>query len=226
MIKAFYESFKNKKNKPALILKTSGAASSYNDREDILRKISQLKESCGTDNLPNVYLLHGEFSDEEMNQIYNHNKVKAMVSLTKGEGFGRPLLEFSLTKKPIIVSNWSGHMDFLNSEFVCAVNGDLKNVHPSAVNQFLIKESQWFSPNHGEIGHYFREVFENYKNYTENAKRQAYKSKTEFSWDKMKEKVDSLLTQCIPEFPKAIELKLPQLKKIELPKIKKVETNG
>ena len=81
-------------------------------------------------------------------------------------------------------------MDFLNSEFICAINGDLKNVHSSAVNQFLIKESQWFSPNHGEIGHYFRDVFENYKNYTENAKRQAYRSKTGFSWDKMKEKVD------------------------------------
>jgi hypothetical protein len=46
-----------------------------------------------------VYLLHGEFTDEEMNSIYNHSKVKAMVSLTKGEGFGRPLLEFSLTQK-------------------------------------------------------------------------------------------------------------------------------
>ena len=49
----------------------------------------------------------------EMNSIYNHSKVKAMVSLTKGEGFGRPLLEFSLSQKPLIVSGWSGHMDFL-----------------------------------------------------------------------------------------------------------------
>ena len=39
-----------------------------------------------------------------MNKLYNHPKVKAMVSLTKGEGFGRPLLEFSLTGKPIIAS--------------------------------------------------------------------------------------------------------------------------
>jgi hypothetical protein len=63
-------------------------------------------------------LLHGEFTDVEMNEIYNHSKVKAMVSLTKGEGFGRPLLEFSLTNKPIISSNWSGHIDYLNPEFV------------------------------------------------------------------------------------------------------------
>ena len=68
-------------------------------------------------------------------------------------------------------------------------------------------------------------MFENYKTYTDGAKRQAYKSKNEFSWDKMKDKLDQLFTQYIPEFPKAIELKLPQLKKIELPKLKKVEEN-
>jgi len=226
LIKSFFETFKNKSKQPALILKTSGAVSSYVDREVILNKIQQIKNTVDSKNLPNIYLLHGEFTDTEINEIYNHPKVKAMVSLTKGEGFGRPLLEFSLVKKPIIVSNWSGHMDFLNPEFVVAINGELKNVHPSAANQFLIPESQWFSPYYNEIGNALKDVFENYKNYTEGAKRQAYRSKNEFSWDKMKDKVDSLFTQYIPEFPKAIELKLPQLKKIELPKLKKIEING
>jgi hypothetical protein len=222
LVKAFYETFKNKAKKPALILKTSSAVSSYTDRELILNKIQQIKETVDSKNLPNIYLLHGEFSDVEINEIYNHPKVKAMVSLTKGEGFGRPLLEFSLIKKPIIVTNWSGHMDFLNPEFVASVNGNLKNVHPSAANQFLLAESQWFEPNSGEIGHNLKDVFENYKNYLEGAKRQAFRSKNEFSYDKMKESVDSILTKYIPEFPKSVELKLPQLKKLELPKLKKI----
>ena len=55
------------------------------------------------------------------------------------------------------------------------------------------------------------------------AKRQAHKSKTEFSWDKMKDKVDELFTKYIPEFPKEVKLQLPKLKKIELPKLQKVE---
>jgi hypothetical protein len=222
MIKAFFETFKNKSKKPSLILKTSGGVSSYSDREILLNKIQQIRDTVDSKNLPNVYLLHGDFTDEEMNQIYNHPKVKAMISLTKGEGFGRPLLEFSLTKKPIIASNWSGHMDFLSPDFIVAINGELKNVHPSAANQFLLPESQWFSPNYGEVGHAFKNVFENYKEYTDKAKRQAYKSKNEFSYDKMKELVDSILTKHIPEFPKAVELKLPQLKKLELPKLKKI----
>ena len=219
LVKAFYETFKNKVNKPALILKTSQVSSSYMDREEIIKKIKQIKKTVNSKNLPNVYLLHGDLSDEEMNELYNHPKVKAMVSLTKGEGFGRPLLEFSLTKKPIIASGWSGHVDFLNPEFTTLLPGELKNVHPSAVvKDMILAESQWFSPSHGAIGHYLKDVFENYKKYTNGAKRQAFKNKTDFSWEAMKNKVDELFTQYIPDLPKKIELKLPDLKKIKLPK--------
>ena len=224
LIKAFYETFKNKANKPALILKTSQVGSSYVDREEILKKIKLIKKTVNSTNLPNIYLLHGEFTDEEMNEIYNHSKVKAMISLTKGEGYGRPLLEFTLTKKPLITTGWSGHLDFLNPEFTTLIGGNLTNVHPSAANQFILKEAQWFSPDPGQIGFYLKDVFENYKNYTDGAKRQAHYSKTNFSWDKMKEKTEELFTKYIPEFPKQMALKLPSLKKIELPKLKKLES--
>jgi glycosyltransferase involved in cell wall biosynthesis len=222
LVKAFYEIFKNKKDKPALILKTSQMGSSYLDRDEILRKITLIKKSINSKDLPNVYVLHGEFSDIEMNELYNHSKIKAMINLTKGEGYGRPLLEFSLTKKPIIATNWSGHIDFLNSEFNTLLPGTLTNVHPSAANQWLLKESQWFSVDLGHAGTSIKDVFEDYKKYIDGAKRQAHRSKTEFSWEKMKDKVDELFTKYIPEFPKQVELKLPQLKKIELPKLKKV----
>ena len=226
LIKAFYEIFKNKKTKPALILKTSMVGSSYMDREEILKRIKMIRKTVNSKDLPSIYLLHGEFTDSEMNELYNHSKVKAMINLTRGEGFGRPLLEFSLVKKPMITTNWSGHTDFLKSEFTTMLPGQMTNVHPSAANQWLLQESQWLSVDQGQVGHYMKDVFENYKNYTENAKRQAYYSKTEFSWDKMKDKLDEYLTKSIPEFPKQIQLKLPQLKKIELPKLKKIESNG
>jgi glycosyltransferase involved in cell wall biosynthesis len=222
LIKAFYETFKNKTKKPALILKTSQAGSSYVDREEILKKIKQISKTVNSNDLPNVYLLHGEFTDEEMNSIYNHSKVKAMISLTKGEGFGRPLLEFTLSKKPLITTGWSGQIVFLKPEFTNLIGGQLTNVHPSAANQWLLAESQWLSPDHGQIGHFLKDVFENYKNYTEGAKRQAYHSKTNFSWDKMNEKLDNILSISIPEFPKEAKLKIPSIKKIELPKLEKI----
>jgi glycosyltransferase involved in cell wall biosynthesis len=209
LVKAFLETFKNKSKKPALILKTSSVNSSTTDRDEILRRIKLIKETVSSNDLPNIYLLHGDFSDSEMNEIYNHSKVKAMVSLTKGEGFGRPLLEFTFSKKPIIVSGWSGHMDFLSKDFNIIIGGTLSPVHPSVANQFLLKESQWFSPNHPEIGTALKNVFENYKQYKDLGKRQAHKSKTEFSWDAMKDLLSSMLEKNIPEFPKQIKLNIP-----------------
>jgi hypothetical protein len=224
LVKAFFETFKNKKNKPALVLKTSQIGSSYIDRDEILKKIKMIKKTVNSKDLPNVYLLHGEFTDSEMNELYNHSKIKAMINFTKGEGYGRPLLEFSLSKKPIVVTNWSGHTDFLQPEYTSLLPGKLTDVHPSAANQWLMKESQWFSVDLGHAGVVIKDIFEDYKKYIDGAKRQAYKSKNEFSWDKMKDKLDELLTQYLPEFPKQIQLKLPTLKKIELPK--KEEING
>jgi hypothetical protein len=223
LIKAFYETFKNKTNAPALILKTSTVGSSYMDRNDILKRIQAIKATVKATKLPNIYLLHGEFSDAEMNEIYNHSKVKAMVNLTKGEGFGRPLLEFSLTNKPIITTNWSGHTDYLNPEFTTLLPGIMTKIHPSIANNMLLAEAEWFSVSIMEVGTYLKDVFDNYRNYVDGGKRQGYHSRTNFSFDKMKEKLDTVLTERIPEFPKQVQLQLPKLKKIELPKLNKIE---
>lgn len=218
MLKSFFETFQNKKEKPALILKTSGAGASIMDREEILKKIDAIRNSVG-ENLPNVYLLHGELSDEDMNRLYNHKKVKAMYNLTKGEGFGRPILEFAMAKKPIIVSAWSGHMDFLDQELSCLIGGELNKIHPSAVVQnMILADSQWFSPNVSQAKHYLKDVYENYKRYKELAKQQSHKCKTNFNFDKMKD----LLAKYLDSVPKQVQLQLPKLKKIELPKLNKI----
>ena len=221
MVKAFLETFKNKKNKPALILKTSVSGPSYMDRDEVLKRIKQIKNTVNSKNLPNIYLLHGDFSNQEINELYNHPKVKAMISFTKGEGFGRPLLEFSVTGKPIISTNWSGHIDFLNSEFTTLIGGGLKPIHKTAqVKDMLIEGSKWFTPNTGEIGTHLKNMFENYKNYTDGGKRQAYYSKTNFSFEAMTNKLVSILEENVPEIAKQVQLELP---KLQLPKLQKID---
>jgi hypothetical protein len=220
MIKTFLETFADKKDKPALILKTQSATPSVMDRAEVLEKINSIQKMVKGD-LPNIYLLHGEFTDEEMNELYNHPKVKAHVSFTRGEGFGRPLLEATISQKPLIVSNWSGHLDFLNLEWIVPLSGMVDQIHPSAVVQdMLIPEGRWFTADYKLASKKLKDVFENYKNYLDGAKRQSYRSRTEFSLEKMGEKLESLIGDKIP---KQIELKLPSLKKIELPKLKKAE---
>jgi hypothetical protein len=145
MVDYFFQTFKNKNQRPALILKASTGRNSYMSREEMLNKIGKIKKQYPNDDLPNVYVLKGALTDKQVNELYNHKKVNAMVSFTKGEGFGRPLQEFCLSKKPLIVSGWSGHMDFILPEYNLLIGGQLKNIHESAVNQFLLKEAQWFN---------------------------------------------------------------------------------
>jgi glycosyltransferase involved in cell wall biosynthesis len=220
LIKTFLETFKNKPIKPALILKTSGATPSIMDRDDMLSKIQSIRTLVGGENLPNVYLLHGEFSDDEINELYNHPKVKTFVSFTKGEGFGRPLLESSIAQKPVIASNWSGHIDFLDPQMSVLLPGNITQLHPSAVvKDMLLPESGWFTVDYKKASQTLEDVYKKYDKFLEGAKRQSYRSRTEFSLDKMGEKLIDILDKNVP---KPLELKLPQLKKIELPKLNKI----
>ena len=212
MIKTFAMAFKNEKVKPALILKTSSAGFSVLDREVTIKKI---KEVLGKDysKVP-VYLLHGDLTPTQMNGLYEHPKVKAMLNFTKGEGFGRPLLEFSLTGKPVIVSNWSGHLDFLKNGAVL-LDGELKPVHESAADQFLLKESQWFNVNISKALLAIKDVYKNYDKYKTESFQLGKQNKQNFSLEKMTKFFDSILNHY------GIYTKIqPKHQPIQLPKLK------
>jgi glycosyltransferase involved in cell wall biosynthesis len=212
MIKTFAMAFKNEKVKPALVLKTSSAGFSVMDRETTIKKI---REVLGNDykSVP-IYLLHGDLTPVEMNGLYEHPKVKAMLNFTKGEGFGRPLLEFSLTGKPVIVSNWSGHLDFLKQGAVL-LEGELKQVHESAADQFLLKESQWFNVNISKALSTIKDVYKNYEKYKRASLQLGKQNKQNFGLEKMTKLFDGILNQYgiyNRVQPKFQQLQLPKLK--------------
>lgn len=219
-IKSFFETFKNSLGKtPALIVKTSRVSSSIMDREAILDQIDSIRKSVNGSKFPNVYLVHGEMSDTQVNELYNHPKVKAMISLTKGEGFGRPLLEFSLTKKPIIASGWSGQLDFLKPEYSYLLPGTIHPVDNSAVvPDMILPEAQWFQPDPGSVAKAYKEVFKQYKKFETKGKQQAQFSRANFSFDTMVTKLDELLVKYLPVFAEKTQLEMPKLK---LPTLKK-----
>ena len=218
LVKGFLELFKNNKKAPGLILKTSGGSSSNMDRISILKKINLIKKSINANRLPNIYVVSGDLSNEEMNSLYNHKKVKAMISLTKGEGFGRPLLEFSMTKKPVIASGWSGHCDFLDGDKSVLLSGTLDKVDGSSVNDWVIPESKWFNVDLQSFANGTTAVFSDYESYLRRGKSQGTKNIKEFSLEAMQNKIDNIFNQYIPEFPKQVKLNLP---KLQLPKLDK-----
>ena len=226
MLKVFLETFKNQKNPPALIMKTSSAGFSIMDRKDIKEKIEMVKSSITYDTLPNVYLLHGDLTDEEMNQLYNHPKVKAHVSFTHGEGFGRPLLEASLSGKPMIAPIATGQADFLHKEYTVELPHAMTKVPAGAFpKDYGNPEAEWATVNYGVAGKLIQDVYENYDKYKLKAKKQMIVNKEMFSHEAMKEKLDDIISPLISEIPKPVELKLPSLKKepkkLKLPTLKK-----
>ena len=230
LVKVFLETFKNQKNKPGLIMKTGGATFSVLDRETIIHKINSIKAEIKGE-LPNIYVVHGDFTDEEMNELYNHPKVKAHVTLTHGEGFGRPLLEATISQKPVIAPNWSGHLDFLPKSSAVLLNGGLQPVGKGSVPaDFYVDGSQWFTVNYQGASMVLKDVYKNYKQYTLNAKKLGIVNKSKFSVDAMTKKLGEILDRYVPEFPKQVQLQLPKLKKttnkepkkLKLPKLKKV----
>ena len=224
MIKSFLETFKGSSNKkPALILKTNQVNYSLLDRESIIKRINVIKEEV-QGILPNIYLLHGEMTDDEMNQLNNDNKIKAFVSFTKGEGYGRPLAEAAITGKPIIASNWSGHLDFLHDDYTVLVGGNLTPIHESAANQFLLKDSEWFNIDIKMAAQSMKNMFKHYKKHLEKSRKQTQYLKDNWSFDKMVEKINILLKpkENVPSpWIQNNTLELPKLKKIE----KKINLN-
>ena len=181
-------------------------------------------------NLPNVYLLHGSLSSEEMNKLYNHPKVKSFVSFTHGEGFGRPLLEASMVGLPVIASGWSGQMDFLSQENSILLGGELVKVPKSQHwKDIIVSESQWYNVNETQAYKSLNYCFENYDEVKEKALKLMKVNRNKFTLDKMTEELDKIITPLIENTPDEVQLKLPKLKKlgskqteIKLPKLKKI----
>jgi hypothetical protein len=215
LIFTFFDTFGDTENPPALILKASSGSFSITDRSNTLNKIDLIRKMVNKKTFPSVYLLHGELTEQEMNTLYNHEKVKALVSFTKGEGYGRPIAEFILSGKPVIVSGWSGHVDFVNPVFHRYLDGQLTPVHDSAVWEGVInKGTNWFTVNYREASQVLRDVFKKYKSFLYESRKSVPEMESNWSYAAMVKKFDTILTASVPKFAQKMPLTLPTLSKL------------
>jgi glycosyltransferase involved in cell wall biosynthesis len=135
-----------------------------------------------------------------------------MISLTKGEGFGRPLLEFTTTGKPVVASGWSGHMDFLNPNMSFLLPGDLLQVHKSVVNKWFMAEAKWFTVNYAFAIKVLQSIEKNYSEVLKKSEEQRKYNLDNFTFDKMSSKLHEILDSI--SVSKEISLTLPKLKKL------------
>jgi glycosyltransferase involved in cell wall biosynthesis len=212
-----------KDKRPGLIVKTSHAGFSVIDREATREKLEGVLKTFG-DKCPSIYLLHGDMEETDMSNLYHHPKVKAMISFTKGEGYGRPMAEFTLTGKPIIASGWSGQMDFLPPDNAVLLEGNLTPVHESAADQFCMKEAQWFTANYSNAANKIYDVYKNYNTYSQKSTGLKENTLKNFTLDKMNEKFEQILNTYVKEQPKLIPFNMPSVNstKMQIPKLNKI----
>jgi len=206
-IRWFMDEFQEKE--VGLVVKTNFSKNSTPDREDCIERLNILLDGK-KDSKCSVYLLHGEMSNEEINQVYKHPKIKAIISTTHGEGFGLPLFEAAYNSLPVVAPGWSGHMDFLyapvkdkktkkvkNKPLFAKVDYSLKHIQKEAVwGDILVKDAMWCFPSERDFKAKIKKVYNQHGMYKSWAEQLSSHLRVELSLPKV---LDKMLKTLIPE---------------------------
>lgn len=143
MIKWLCEQFKNDAD-VGIVIKTNQGTNSSIDRKHTSTLLTKLIKEVRKGKYPKIYLLHGRLEHEEIHSVYKNEKIKALVAATRGEGFGLPMLEAAASSLPIIATNWSGHLDFLNEGKFIKLDYNLEKIHKEKVDgKIFVEGSKW-----------------------------------------------------------------------------------
>lgn len=127
-----------------VVLKTNLGRSSILDFKNLEHSMTKLLKDLGHDGSPKFYLLHGNMPNSTLNDLYRSDKIKALVSFTRGEGFGLPLLEAAACALPVIATNWSAHKDYLKRDTFIDVKFNLEELSPKRIdNQIFMQGAKW-----------------------------------------------------------------------------------
>lgn len=143
LLKWFCETFKDNEQ-VGLVLKTNNGRETKMDRMLTTELVKQVLLSVRKSEYPKVHLLHGSMDDVEIAALYRHPSIKAFVTLTRGEGYGLPILEAAASGLPVIATNWSGYLDFLKSGRFIKLDFELKQIPRSRIDKnIFVPEAKW-----------------------------------------------------------------------------------
>ena len=185
-LKLFCDTFADNKD-VGLVIKTNSGHMTKIDRMVTTSLLQNaLIQIRGKKKYPKVYLSHGQMNDLEVAEVYKHEKIHVLLSLTRGEGFGLPLLEAAASDLPIIVTNWSGHLDFMKLGRFGAVGYRMEKISSDRVdNQIFMENASWAEANYGEAQQKIRKIVSSYDTPKEWAVDLGKKVREQYSQEKI-----------------------------------------
>lgn len=192
-VKWLAETFSDNPN-VGIILKTNTSRNTVIDRLRTTNIIAQIaNETKKSSPFPKIHLLHGDMTDEEIAGLYRHPKVKALITLTRGEGFGLPILEAAASGLPVIATGWSAHTEFMGRGKYVKLDYTLEPIHESRVDAIWQKGSKWAQCKEADVKHRLKKFYESYDVPQAWAKELASRLQTEYSYPVIKEQYTSIL---------------------------------
>lgn len=196
-LKWIFETFKDEQD-VGVIIKTNSGRGTTIDRsitEHVLNQV--ISQTRGKSRVP-VYFIHGSMSNEEIAGIYRNKTIKALVSLTRGEGFGLPLLEAAASDIPVIATDWSAHLEFLNLGKWIKIEHDLVEIPESRVDgRIFIKGTRWANPREESFKKRIKKFKESSEMPTEWARFLGAKCRDTFSKQKILEKYQAAFSEIL-----------------------------
>ena len=142
-MKWLFEAFKDDKD-VGIVIKTNLGRNTHIDKKRTRDLMRLLIKECGKKEFPRVHVLHGDMSDLEVASLYRHEQIKCLVTATRGEGYGLPILESAASDLPVIATGWSGHTDFLSEGKYIPLDYTLTQIHASrADGKIFVPGAKW-----------------------------------------------------------------------------------
>lgn len=196
-IKWLCEVFKDDKD-VGIVIKTNAGRNSKIDRNMVVNLMKQLLSEVRKGPYPKFNLLHGDMNDKEVASIYRHDQIKALVALTRGEGYGLPILEAAASGLPVVATGWSGHMDFLKHGKFVSVYYQLNEVHQSRIdNKIFVKGARWANPSEEDFKKRILKFRESYSIPKEWARDLQKKISEQYSFEKICQTYDNVLREIV-----------------------------